>query len=81
MEAKLDKKFPLEAKLDGFRMYKIHSRGDMINGRKVIAPIYVCGLPGDVKLLNDELALMDTEFTHLVKLDGRGILDGEGRDN
>ena len=60
----------MEAKLDGFRMYKIWNRGDIINDRKVIAPVYVCGLPGDVKLLNEELAKMSTEFTHLVKLDG-----------
>jgi len=60
----------MEAKLDGFRMYKIWNRDDMINGRKVIAPVYVCGLPGDVKLLNEELAKMSTEFTHLVKIDG-----------
>jgi len=61
----------MEAKLDGFRMYKIKNRGDMIGDRKVIAPIYVCGLPGDVALLNKELALQTTEFQHLVSLDGK----------
>jgi len=74
MEAKLDKTDGiLEAKLDGFRMYKIKNRHDVsTSGRKYIAPIYVCGLPGDVKLLNEELARMSTEFTHLIKLDEKG---------
>ena len=45
-----------KAKLDGFRVYKIKSRGDLCyNGRKFIAPVYVIGLPGDIDNLNDEL--------------------------
>jgi len=46
----------LEAKLDGFRVYKIKNRGDIApNGRAYTGPVYVEGLPGDVALLNMEL--------------------------
>ena len=46
----------LEAKIDGFRCYKIKNRGDVCNnGRKYIAPVYVIGLPGDVNLFNKDL--------------------------
>jgi len=67
----------MEAKLDGFRMYKIKNRGDLISSidgvtRNYVAPVYVCGLPGDIAALNKELALMTTEFEHLVKVDGKG---------
>jgi len=69
----------MEAKLDGFRMYKIKNRGDpqleMVNGvaRKYVAPIYVCGLPGDVAAFNRELELESTEFTHLMHIDNKRV--------
>ena len=47
----------MKAALDGFRVYKIHNRGDPSgdNGRMYTAPLYVIGLPGDVDLFNAEL--------------------------
>ncbi len=47
----------IEAKLDGYRVYKIRERGRTPIGeiRSYIAPVYVIGLPGDVILLNKEL--------------------------
>jgi len=73
----------MEAKLDGFRMYKIKDRHDVsTSGRKYTAPVYVCGLPGDVRLLNDELALQSVAFDHLIQLDGKGrITDGQRGNN
>jgi len=62
----------MEAKLDGFRMYKIKNRGDASGDRKYIAPVYVCGLPGDVAMLNKELKdLGESGFESLVKIDGK----------
>jgi len=44
------------ANLDGFRVYKVKSRGDKGEGSRLyIAPVYVIGLPGDVALLNKEI--------------------------
>ncbi len=45
----------IEAKLDGFRVYKVRNRGDPVADRKYTAPVYVIGLPGDIILLNKEL--------------------------
>lgn len=49
----------LEAKLDGFRVYKIKDRLEKhpYRDRKYTAPVYVMGLPGDIDLFNEELAL------------------------
>ncbi len=46
----------IEAKLDGFRVYKVRNRGDTGGDRKYIAPVYVIGLPGDVDLFNKEIS-------------------------
>jgi len=54
----------MEAKLDGFRMYKIKDRHDVSStGRKYVAPVYVTGLPGDVALLNLELKKLKDQAT------------------
>jgi len=45
----------IEAKLDGFRVYKVRNRDDPAYDRKYIAPVYIIGLPGDIALLNREL--------------------------
>lgn len=45
----------IEAKLDGFRVYKVRNRDDPVDDRKYTAPVYVIGLPGDIILLNKEL--------------------------
>jgi len=45
----------IEAKLDGFRVYKVRNRDDPAYDRKYTAPVYVIGLPGDIALLNREL--------------------------
>jgi len=44
------------ANLDGFRCYKVKNRGDSMGDRLYIAPVYVIGLPGDVEMLNKEMA-------------------------
>lgn len=52
----------MEAKLDGFRMYKIKDRHEVSpSGRKYTGPVYVTGLPGDVALLNAELKKLQDE--------------------
>jgi len=52
----------LEAKIDGFRCYKIKNRGDVCtDGRKYIAPVYVIGLPGDVDNFNKDLKMSKGE--------------------
>jgi len=43
------------ANLDGFRVYKVHNRGDKAGDRLYTAPVYVIGLPGDIDLLNKEM--------------------------
>ena len=43
------------ANLDGFRVYKVKSRGDKMGDRLYIAPVYIIGLPGDIDLLNKEM--------------------------
>lgn len=46
----------MQAKIDGYRVYKIKNRGDVgSNGRKYIAPVYVLGLPGDIDTFNEDL--------------------------
>ena len=54
----------LKANLDGFRMYKIHNRGDEsgTKGRVYTAPVYVTGLPGDIDLLNKELDALQPQM-------------------
>lgn len=47
----------IEAKLDGFRVYKVRNRDDPMGDRKYTAPVYIIGLPGDITLLNKELEL------------------------
>ena len=42
------------ANIDGFRVYKVRSRGDKVGDRLYIAPVYIIGLPGDVDMLNKE---------------------------
>jgi len=55
-------KHMLEAKIDGFRCYKIKNRGDVCtDGRKYIAPVYVIGLPGDVDNFNKDLKMSKGE--------------------
>ena len=49
------------ANLDGFRVYKVKSRGDKMGDRLYIAPVYVIGLPGDVALLNKEIEEKEKE--------------------
>lgn len=50
----------LEAKKDGFGVYKIKNRGDEHphRDRKYTAPVYVLGLPGDIDLFNEELKIL-----------------------
>ena len=43
------------AKLDGYRVFKVRNRGDPVEDRTYIAPVYIIGLPGDVDLLNKEI--------------------------
>jgi len=57
------------AKLDGFRVYKVRSRGDKAGPRLYIAPVYVIGLPGDVDLLNKELAPLEWNKNEDKKVD------------
>ena len=46
----------MEAKLDGYSVFKIRERGlEGPEGRHYVAPVYVIGLPGDVDLFNKEL--------------------------
>ncbi len=53
----------IEAKLDGFRVYKVKNRGDAGVDRNYTAPVYVIGLPGDIILLNKELQDEETGKT------------------
>lgn len=50
----------MEAKLDGFRVFKIKNRGEEHphTDRKYTGPVYVMGLPGDVELFNQELEVL-----------------------
>jgi len=56
----LSSQISMEAKLDGFRIYKIKNRGEEHphTDRKYTGPVYVMGLPGDVELFNQELEVL-----------------------
>ncbi len=54
----------MEAKLDGFRVYKVKNRGDAGVDRNYTAPVYIIGLPGDIILLNKELKDEEIASTH-----------------
>ena len=55
----------MEAKLDGYRIYKIKSRNEehAYKDRKYVAPVYVMGLPGDVEMFNEELEVLMLQAT------------------
>jgi len=55
----------MEAKLDGFRIYKIKERHEEHphRDRKYTGPVYVMGLPGDIELFNEELEVLMIQAT------------------